>query len=465
LAQAELYQPNNYQYTFRNEGEPFLDNKVSNNIANNLESEDDLKAFYLKNKFHFDLLSEEDFIDIGVSMSTKDRESKQNKYFLKKQGAGTIVDDHEMTGTIEEIYDTYVRPDIPYEERSLVVSQLFTPADHYDAEVEETNVYLNTFIQPFEKIEFLLGARWVDFSQVVYQYEEDRTNPDMSQRRLIVRVPEELTVNDIYPSMSAKYIHNENNIFDIALSKTYIAPDLREFTSGEYYHPYEVATIVGNPDLVNTDIYNIDLKYSHYFSDIQYIKFGLFYKYLDKPIEDVMLPSSSLPIYSFDNADNAVLYGLEIDGRKDLSFINPSLKNYYLSGNISFTESEVTLREEQESTYSTNYRQLQGLSPIVVNVTLGYDIKKRSVALSYNKMGERIRKVGMIDDGDYYPDHYEDPAALLDFVWIERFRSGFTLDLKIGNILQEETTWTQGGRVTKEYKKPMTFSVGFSYEF
>ena len=188
-------------------------------------------------------------------------------------------------------------------------------------------------------------------------------------------------------------------------------------------------------------------------------------KYLDKPIEDVMLPSSSLPIYSYDNADNAVLYGLEIDGRKDLSFINPSLKNYYLSGNISFTESEVTLREEQESTYSTNYRQLQGLSPIVVNVTLGYDIKKRSVALSYNKMGERIRKVGMIDDGDYYPDHYEDPAALLDFVWIERFRSGFTLDLKIGNILQEETTWTQGGRVTKEYKKPMTFSVGFSYEF
>jgi hypothetical protein len=34
---------------------------------------------------------------------------------------------------------------------------------------------------------------------------------------------------------------------------------------------------------------------------------------------------------------------------------------------------------------------------------------------------------------------------------------------EIGNILQEETVWTQGDRVTQKYEEPMTFSVGLSY--
>jgi len=463
-ATAELYQPNNYHYTYRNEGEPFLDNKVSNNIAANLESHDDLTSFYLRNRFHFDFLSKADYVDIGVSLSSKDRRSRQNKFFLQKQGAGSIVDDNDMTGSIEDIYDAYVRPDIPYDERSLLVNQLFKPADHYDAEVDETNLFVNIFLKPAQKVEVLLGARMVDFSQVIYQFMEDRGNPDISKRRLITRVPEELTVEDIYPSIGVKFLYDEENVFDVAMSKTYIAPDLREFTSGEYFHPYEVATILGNPELVNTDIFNFDLKYSHYFSDIQYVKFGFFYKLLDKPIEDVLIPSSSLPVYGFDNADEATLYGLEIDGRKDFSFISGWMKNFYISGNISFTESEVTLTEEKKTIYSTDKRQLQGLSPEVFNITLGYENRgRRSVTLSYNRMGERIRKVGMIDDGDFYPDHYEDPAAQLDFVWIEEFRNGIEIKGKLGNILREETVWTQGGRTTRIFKDPMNFGLGLSY--
>jgi hypothetical protein len=462
-ARADLDQPNNYFYQFRNEGEPFLDNKKTNNLANKLESHDDLFAFYLKNRFHFNFLSSE--LDLGFAMSSKERESRQYRIFLRKIGAGSIVDDHDMTGMIEDVYDTYVRPDMLYRERPLVVSQVFTPADHFDAEVDETDLYISYFLKPFRKVEVLAGARYVDFSQTVYQYVEDRGNPDVSQRRNIIRVPEELTINDFYPSLGVKYIIDDNDILDLAASKTYIVPDLREFTSGIYSHPYEVATIKGNPDLVNTDIYSVDLKYGHYFADIQFIKCGLFFKYLVDPIEDVQLRSSSLPVYSFDNADHATLYGVEIDGRKDFSFIHRSAKNFYLSGNFSFTKSEVTLTEEQQTLYSSNERELQGLSPIVVNLTLGYGTKRRSVTLNFNKMGERIRKVGMIDDGDRYPDHFEDPAALLDFVWIERFSNGITLRGKLGNILQQKTVWTQGDRVTKEFTNPMTFSLRVAYTF
>ncbi len=468
-ARADLFQPNNYNYTFINEpgfdGRPYLNHKLTNNLANRLESNDRVIAFFVKNKFHFDLLSSEDFLDLGVSMSSKERESRQERFFLNKVGAGTIVDDREMTGTIEDIYDTYVRPDIPYAERSLVADQLFLPADYYDAEVDELDVYMRLLLKPFKKVEVLAGVRHVDFSQTVYQYVEDRDNPDVSQRRNITRVPEELTVNDFYPSLAMKYIFDDRNIVDFAASRTYIVPDLREFTNGAYSHPYEVATIIGNPDLVNTDIYSIDLKYGHYFSGIQNIKFGLFFKYLVDPIEDALQQSTSLPVYTFINTDKATLYGLEIDGRKDLSFIHKSIKDFYISGNFSYTKSEVTLTEEQESTFSTNNRELQGLSPTVVNITLGYDTKRRSVTLSYNKMGERIRKVGLIDGDNRFPDQFEDPAALLDFAWIENFRNGITLRLKINNILQQKTVWRQGGRVTREYSDPTKFSLRVSYKF
>jgi hypothetical protein len=464
-ARAELYQPNNYNYTFMNEGEPYLNHKISNNIATRLETNDRVIAFFVKNKFHFDLLSSEDALELGVYSYSKERDSMQDRFFLRKVGAGTIVDDREMTGTIEDVYDTYVRPDIPYEERSLVVDQLFLPADHYDAEVDELDYYVSVLLKPFKKVEVLAGFRHVDLSQVVYQYVEDRNNPDVSKRRLIQRVPEELTVNDFFPSLAVKYSLDDNDIVDFALSKTFIVPDLREFTSGSYSHPYEVATIIGNPDLVNTDIYSIDLKYGHYFSGIQSIKCGVFFKYLVDPIEDALLQTSSLPIYTFINTDFATLYGVEIDGRKDFSFIHSSVKNYYISGNFSYTKSEVTLTEEQEAIYTSNQRELQGLSPIVVNVTLGYDSKRRSVTLSYNKMGKRIRKVGVIDGESRYPDQYEDPAASLDFVWIENFRNGISLRAKINNILQQETVWTQGDRVTREFKDPMRFSLKVSYTF
>lgn len=464
-AKAELYQPNNYQYTYIDErGELHVENKISNHIANNLTSNDDLTAMYLRNKLYVDVFSDEDYVEVGLTSSSKERISRQNKFYLRKIG-GSGVDDSEMTGDIESIYYEYVRDDIPYDERAFIVSPLFKPADYFDAEVDETNYYTSVFMKPRSNLEATAGLRYVDFSQTVYQYVEDSDNPDMALRRLIQRVPEQLELQDVYPSMSVKYKYDDDNHFDFALSKTYIVPDLREFTEGEYFHPYEVATVIGNPDLVNTDIYNIDLKYSHYFSETENVKVGLFYKYLDKPIEDVMLPSSSLPIYSYDNADSATLYGIEIDGTKKLGFLHPSLSNYYLSGNFSYTDSEVILRPEQEDTFSTNNRQLQGLSQTVLNATLGYDASDRSVTLSFNKMGERIRKVGLVDAGDAYPDHYEEPPSLLDLVWIEKLGYGMELKSKLGNLLDDETIWKQGDNITKQFKQGRTFSFSASYKY
>ena len=454
-ALANLYQPNNYHYYYIEEGgDIHLNHEDTNHRAHRLESNDELYAIYLNNKTELDLLSDEDYVNIGMKLSTKDRVSRQNKFYLRYYS--DYADDSEMTGDIESIYYEYVRANIPYDERALRMYPLFKAEDSFDATVDDMNFFINFFTKPCENLEIMAGVRYVDFLQTIYEYDVVSS--------VVQRVPQSLGVQNIYPSISAKYSIDEKNQIDAAFSTTFIAPDLREFTSGSYFHPYEVATVEGNPDLVNTDIYSFDLKYSHFFSDTESVKVGTFFKYLDKPIEDVMKLNSSLPVYSFDNSDSAILYGLEVDGRKELSFLTKYLKHYFISGNFSYTESEVTLTEDQLNKFSTNSRQLQGLSPLVVNLTLSYEKDDRNVALSYNKMDERIRKVGLIDGDDRYPDYYEVPPHLLDLVWIEQYKD-YTFKLKVGNILNDKTVWTQEDKVTKEFRTGTTFDISASYTY
>jgi len=465
---AEYYQPNNYQYNYITEnGITFNDNTVGGqHMSVSINSDDTLKAFYLTNKHELSLFSEGEFVEYGINVSSKERISRQDKFYLNKEG-GSFVSDRQLIMPIDSIYSNYVLPAYPYDYRPFNVQPLFEAADYYDGYVDEQSPYVSWLTKPFEKLEVLLGLRYVSLSQKIDQYKEDSDNPDITKRRLIQKVQDSLSIEDYFPSISLKYKYNENNYIDLAASKTYIMPDMREFTEGSYFHPFDVATIRGNPDLVNTIIYNFDLKYSHFISNTENVKLGLFYKYMEDPIEDVMVPSSSLPEYSFANSESATLYGFEIDGRKNLEFIHGNLVNYYVAGNFSYNFSEVTLTEEQKKTLTSDSRALQGLSPYVLNVTVGYETQDRSVLINLNHMAERIRKVGVIDGPDKEFDQYEQPATLLDLVWIEKFHYGYDYDIRVkaGNILDDEVVWTQDDLVTRRYKTGRTLSLKISAKF
>ena len=243
-------------------------------------------------------------------------------------------------------------------------------------------------------------------------------------------------------------------------------PDFREL-SGVYSHPFEPASIIGNPELVNTIMYNLDLKHSYFFSEDEYVKWGLFYKYLDKPIEDIQLYSTSLPTYSFANTDSATLYGIEIDGRKNLDFLGQIFKNYYISGNFSYNESDVSLSEYQQTQFTNNHRTLQGLSPYVANITTGYENDDRSVLFNLNYMSERIRKVGIIAFGIGEEDQYETPPLLLDLAWTEKVKTKYPFELKfkVGNILDDEVIWKEGDGITREFTMGPTFDISATYKY
>ena len=469
---ALFNQPNNFLYQdyLVNDNRVFFDGS-QNFLGKRINSEDDVIAGYIHNKIEKGFFSDDDYFDIGFSFSSKDRKSEYQKFFLNKKFGRGIDNFSELEGgNPNAILETYVLNETDVTKIPFLIKDLFQPADYFDAKVVQNDIFLNMFAKPIEKVEIMFGTRYVTLKQDIYQYIENNV-------REIEKEKETLELDDFFPSLSIKYNQDKKNIYDFAISKTFIIPDLREFSSGIYFHPFDVATVQGNPELENTNIYSLDFKYSHYFSDDEYVKTGLFYKLLDKPIEDTQLESSSLPIYSYVNSDSATLYGLELDARKKLNIFGTklenslkpyigSLSNYYISGNFSYTDSQVTLTKEQEPLLTNNKRQLQGLSQFVYNASFAYDDDTTTVTLSYKKMGERIRKVGLVNNqGIKYGDTFEIPPHILDLVIIEKFDNGLTAKFKVGNILDSETVWKQDDKEIRNFTTGQTFDFSLSYKF
>ncbi len=468
-ASANLYQPNNIQYQYEHaiyNKDVFFKPELFTEVM--LKADDTLSAFYLRNSFDFlNIVDDKDTLEIGITQSNKDRESR-------KQTFGLQAKLEELAGDMDTILEETLYNLQSTDTQVWSFGNYSPPEDLFDANVKETDIYGIISLHPASDLDIVFGARMVDLEQKINNYSKDSENIIVSERSKIIQKSKLLIVDDIFSSLDIKYLYDENNHYDLAFSQTFILPDLRETTEGYYLHPIEIAKVQGNPDLVNTTISSIDLKYSHYISSDENIKLGLFFKRLKNPIEDTIEPTSSpLPLYSFANAKEALMYGLEVDGRKGMGFISSFLQNVYLSGNFSYTDSNVTLYSYEAYKYTTDNRQLQGLSQTVLNLALAYELSNRSLSLSYNKMGERIRKVGLIQDAlspnktsiIKNPDSIEVPPEVLDLVWIEKYGYGLSSKIKLGNILDDTTIWRQGDSTVNEFKTGRTYSFSVSYKY
>jgi hypothetical protein len=157
---ANFYQPNNYQYIYYNTDDfAYLYNKNSgNNSANKLESDDVLKSLYLKNKHEIEIFNPDEFIEYGITVSSKERVSRQRRFQLKTSPT-SLVEDQMMMQGIDTIYGLYVIPDYPYAYRPFLLTSFNKPADAFDGYVDEKSPYISTMLRPTDKTEAVFGLR------------------------------------------------------------------------------------------------------------------------------------------------------------------------------------------------------------------------------------------------------------------------------------------------------------------
>lgn len=459
FATASEYVPNDvsYNYLRNSEADPYQFKRNESKLTyDNRETNDNLFSFYVNNRTQIPVFSEEDYLEVGGLTETKEREYRRVTLLIDSN----IANSNPITyAPINDI--------ITYTDGSELDYTLASkPKDQYDAEFNRDALYFKSLLKPIDPLEVTFGLRRVDIAQNVDQFTTEAASIVGTERNT-------LEFSKTLPSIAAKYEFNDNNQFRLAYSETYVYPDFREFVNSEFIHPVYLAKVSGNPDLVETDIKNLDARYEYYFNSTDLISFALFYKDMKNPIEDTRLDTTgTIPRFSFHNAAAAELSGLELSWYKHLDFISDSLDNFIISGNYTHIQSAIELTEDQKDTLVTQERELQGLSPNVINLAMTYeDEDNRIVTLSYNKMDERLMRVA-IKNGSVILglDDYEIPPTLVDLTWIEKFKvdaldTNMALTFKAKNLLDDETVWTQDGQTTLVYKTGRSYSVSLSAKF
>jgi outer membrane receptor protein involved in Fe transport len=290
------------------------------------------------------------------------------------------------------------------------------------------------------------------------------------------------------PSAILKYTPREDMSVRAAYSQTVSRPDFRELTPTRFPALPGQRVLLGNENLVQTDITNYDLRWEWFFTPLELVSLGFFYKDLTNPIELAALVETSSYIDFYVNAKEATIWGFEMEGRKNFDFlvpyaaevswlepVAPNLADLQLEINASVIESNVTGIDDpvREITVTNANRPLLGMSPFSVNASLAYsDNDYGTFRLLYRTVGRTIAAAGTDVQPDNpngsLPDIYKERRDSLDFVWITEFSAWDTpLTGKAGveNILNDDYRWTQGSVTVEKYRTGATFVFGLSYKF
>ncbi|MBY6204785.1 TonB-dependent receptor domain-containing protein [Halomonas denitrificans] len=337
-------------------------------------------------------------------------------------------------------------------------------SDNYAATLDIEAFYGNLDITLLETLRLSGGLRVEDWEQQVRTFSLFDVGAVESESNL--------GAEDLLPAASATWFINENQQLRLSYAETIIRPDFKELSDSPFTDPILEREVVGNPDLVPSGVLHADLRWEFYPGQDELISVGVFYKLIDQPIELTVQPGVEQRL-SFTNADEAENFGVELEARKKLGFVGDwtgarfggrSLwERLYLSGNLSVIESEISILPENQGILTETSRPLQGQSPIIANVQLGYDDESRGIeaTLLYNYVGERITEVGVLGA----PDKKEQPTGVLDFVFRWRLDEHWSFKTKLGNLLDARFEIKQGPETTQRYSNGRTASVGISYDF
>lgn len=195
----------------------------------------------------------------------------------------------------------------------------------------------------------------------------------------------------------------------------------------------------GNPNLKRALIDNVDLRWEWFPSATEQVLAGVFYKYLQDPIEQVFvaadgkLGSGADAYYMPDNLGNAKNYGFEIDVVKYIRHFGIKANYTYTHSTITTTKREYKEGSAEYKTGVTQTRPLVNQAPHTANLSLLYKDTNygwnAQLAASYT--GTKLALVSPFKDADQW-----DKAMFgLDFSMEKKFPCGVSVFLKANNLL------------------------------
>jgi TonB-dependent receptor len=323
------------------------------------------------------------------------------------------------------------------------------------------------------------------FTNLVYQFSENlivsgglkfernhqRVTYDTNIAASAIDGASEIDRSYVLPSINIKYNFNENSILRFAGSQTYTFPQFKE-TAPFKYQDVNFSS-QGNPDLEPSENYNLDTKYEYYFSSSELVSLTGFYKYIQNPIARSEIPSGGNTLTYLNVGDDASIYGLELEARKNVLKSDDTVENEYSLNaglNASVLFSKVNLDSNSIAQFQQATSQLEGATPFLMNADVTFNKKysenELTTSLVFNYFSDRVYSIGTRG----FENIIEKGIPTLDLVSSLKIGKKFNVNFKATNILNpsfqlsRDSSTSASNVVLSNYKKGVNLSLGFSYQ-
>lgn len=449
-AKREEPKTRDYRYDENDDGSYSFSRRADSNQTSygELEDKDDSWRVDIKLPFEFDN-------NFGISLNSgfikqqKKRESAIRRYTYVPVGPDARDPEVLAQSSLEDILNpTYITPE------GFQIRETTRSTDNYNASQTLTSYYGQLDMNFFDNVRLTGGLRWEHNDQLVETFTISGINKDP--------ITSKVDRTDMLPAVSTTWFMTDKQQIRASFSQTLSRPDFRELSPAPFTDPSTGQETTGNPNLKQTGITNYDVRWEYYLSANENLSLGFFWKDMTDPIEQVFLPGTA-GLLTYQNAEAATLYGIEVEVLKNLDIIHPSLENFYFGSNYTWSQSTVELTEENTETQTSSSRPLQGHSPHVFNFQVGYDNDDWGThsTLLYNITAERIVAVGLLGA----PDKYAQPFNQLDWITTQNLNDWLSLQLKMKNLLDDSVEVTQGGETTLLFKRGREFTVAVRVNF
>jgi len=398
-------------------------------------------------------LSKGNKIKTGILYSLKNRIFDERRYSVQEKSAENYNGDaaaffsDENSGVIEK--DANVRNVIG----NYIVDDT-RASNSYIGSEKVMAIYAMGTIKPIENLDIVFGTRLENASLPVESADSLYTAGKLS----------------VLPSINLRYaLANKMNL-RAAFTQTVARPNLRELAPFSNFDFRTGAFIVGNPKLKITSITNLDLRWEWMPRIGEILAISTYLKSFINPIVLVNLGKSN-PEFQYQNVDKAIVYGVELEYRKNLGFISPALNNFKLGANLSCIYSEVNIDAEELADIrsinpdASDKRTFFNQSPYIVNTNLVYSNSEKNIdaTLSFNIFGDRLVIVGQ----EGTPDIFEQTRPKLDFTISKKIKENLSVRLSAKNLLDPEyklqSSFNGNDYIYSNYNLGRTISMSLSY--
>jgi outer membrane receptor protein involved in Fe transport len=385
------------------------------------------------------------------------------------------------------------RPDFLFQPDSIrpdgfELQELTNNDESYKGRLTQKAAYVSADVAVLPLVRAAIGVRYEDANEEVHTLNHFGA-PAFAP-------PADVSHSYWLPAATVTWNFADNLQMRMGYSQTIARPQLRELAVSRFDDPDTGRQYGGNPYLEDSKFQNYDARLEYYFGRDQFVTGGVFYKDIDKPVEQVIIPLQP-PLTTFVNAPKAALYGAELEFRTtfDMPFdLLPFIdgEKWRFAANYTYTHSEIKsgdelvwiafanndIEQQSASVLTPDGSQLQGTPENIANIQFGFESGSTEMNLLVGWVDQRILSRGNFNGVTGTPDVIEDPGVNVDLTFRQDFNvmgSVISLGASARNLLDESHDEFQvapqaqdGPSVRSEfntYDRGRSFSISLSAKF